>query len=362
MVSEVPDFYYAVGQGAKQKVLDFLKQNKWGLCDPYCFQTRGSFSTFFAYRLFGDGVARVSELLQKRKETLPRGENIGIEQIYEHCWGKNRFRKLFIDYEIEEAWYQKNRTVEQIETMARSFPRWMFLRLRDMGFIDSTTEVRVVVKDKCRDLPKGRKISFHFIFNIVATSLHHELVCERIFSKYAPVKKSITQDKIIPMDFYDDCAVGVDLQTLKGERGYSTPYSKKQVADPDCVVSHKEIHTLGEVKRIDLSTITNRSNVIYLASYTCPDPDTVIYAANVLRSSLTLVRLPPGLAPGSSLQWAIMFSPPQRSYNSQAPPLYTPLILFLKIAPGTCTRFISLVGNCWPPQRPIIGLVLSIFI
>lgn len=297
-----------MGQGAKQKVLDAIHQGKWGLCDPYCFQTRGSYSTFFAYRTFDEGVARVSELLKKRKETLPRGEDIKIEQIYEHCWGKTRFRKLFIDYELEEAWYGGHRTAAEIEAMARKFPRWLYTRLRDLSFIDATTEVRTVVKDKCRDLNGGgRKISFHFVFNIVGTSAHHEWVCEKLFARYAAVKKSITQDKKVPTDFYDDCAVGVDLQTLKGERGYSTPYSKKREGDPDCTVSHRELHGPSETVVKSLSEITERRTVIYLASYTCPDPDTVTYAQHVLRACGELVSvckfclssLPPGLEPGS---------------------------------------------------------------
>lgn len=281
-----------MGDGAKKTVLSLLDQDKWGLCDPYCFQTRGKCSTFFAYRRFEDGLAKVSDLLRRRRETLPRGENIHIEQVYEHCWGKDRFRKLFIDYEVEEAWYQGNRTAKQIELMARTFPRWLYMKLRDLKFVDADTEVRVVVKDKCRDLPSGRKVSFHFIFNVLATSTQHEWVCHRIFSRYAVVKKSITQDKVIPSEFYDDCAVGVDLQTLKGERGYSTPYSKKKEEDPDCVVRHREFHTIDGAYNKDLESVKDRGMVLYLASYTCPDPDTVTYSPVVLRDSEELVSAP----------------------------------------------------------------------
>ncbi len=62
-------------------MLNHLAQDKWGACSPYCFQTRGTSSTFFAYRTFTEGVTRVSELLAARAGTLPRGETIGVEQV-----------------------------------------------------------------------------------------------------------------------------------------------------------------------------------------------------------------------------------------------------------------------------------------
>lgn len=299
--NDTPDFYYSVGDGSKAVILNLLSQDKWGLCDPYCFQTRGKGSAFFAFRRFDEGLSKVSDLLSKRRCTLERGENIHIEQVYEHCWGKDRFRKLLIDYEVEEEWYGGNRTAAQIELNAKTFPRWLFMKLRDMKFIDQDTEVRVVVKDKCRNLPAGRKISFHFIFNILGTSTQHEWVCQQIFSRYAVVKKSIKQDKVIPQNFFDDCAVGVDLQTLKGERGYSTPYSKKRAEDPDCVVGRREIHTGEGAHNVDLSRFTRREVVLYMASYTCPDPDTVTYSQLVIRDSAAQVILPPGLEPGHPL-------------------------------------------------------------
>jgi len=191
----------------------------------------------------------------------------------------------------------------QLEEMARKFPRWFYTRLRDLSIIDDYSKLRVVVKNKCRGTEKGRKVSFHFIFNLVGTSTSHEFVCEKLFSKYAAVKKSILQDKQVPVDFYDDCAVGVDLQTLKGERGYSTPYSKKRDTDPDPTVTHREVHDTAGVEVVDLSRYAaNRCKVIYLASYTCPDPDTVTYAQHVLRKAVEVTSVSHFLnesAPGS---------------------------------------------------------------
>lgn len=162
------NFVMDCGSGGKERAILKARQSQWPRpYQSFCFQTRGKInSAFFIYQCWQDGIRKILELLESQVCAVPFGKDIHVGQIYEHCWGEQRLARLLIDWEVETPWLGGRRTADEVRQTAEAFPAWFAGQLARAGALDPAERVRCTVKDKSRAIEGGRKVSFHFIFNI----------------------------------------------------------------------------------------------------------------------------------------------------------------------------------------------------
>lgn len=239
-----------------------------------------------------DGLHKVFDILSTGSV-----EDTPVSQIYEHCWGDSRLSRLLIDWEIETPWFCDLRTPEQIQAAAEKFPHWFVSELIRIGALASDARVRCVVKDKSRPLKSGRKVSYHFVFDIAGIPKgSHQRACARVFERISPMLRDVHKNKnfaLLPQEHLDKPWIGVDWRTMSGSQGFSVPGSCKNASDPYPSVPYWLYVTKDGQQRTDfpwkdqnhsVSDLGRKAflQVLYHASYTPPSAGAVSYTAEFL--------------------------------------------------------------------------------
>lgn len=243
---------------------------------------------------------------------------------------------MLIDFELEEHKIAGRFTKEQAEKMACDFPRsalalparstsrwhsnpsrgrWFVDRLRDIGAVSKTAEVRAVVKNKSRQTDKGYKVSYHFVFNLIGT--YADQHCPAARGAIQPWKDKlelIRSTRSFACLDAEDLKLpvwGVDFGVLHGSQGFSTLLSRKTSADPlpsvdyyvrvmnppyvprfadepgDSVLEKQRYPWAHTSKPADALESKHMLAALYTACYTPPTADSVEYLEGFSRSTVS---------------------------------------------------------------------------
>lgn len=288
------NFIVTMNKGGKAEILKKYAEIDWPKpCEPYCMQTMGSTGgvLFFMFQSWRDALIMQKDLLEIGGY-IYQGDDIDIEQVYEHQWAGPRTVSLMIDWEIMLSQYGGRKTLEQVEAISLKFPEWLVGRLKKNKVLPPDCTVECVVKNKSRAKGKDYKISKHFLFNIRAVTLtgHFQALSKAIEPFVLRIKEFHTSKTLahIPNEDLDNPVWGWDNRLLRGQNGIGTLFGRKKgevdaplpsldfllQISPDGESTPKKFSWNGEV----LDTKHPKAlSALYRCSFSVPQLDFITY-------------------------------------------------------------------------------------
>ena len=167
------------------------KSEKWGIHNPFFFQTTGkSFkeSIFFIFRTWPDGVRRLLEMLNAGfymfSDSKHPQRQVNVCYAIEHVLDESTIFSAIIDCDQKLSRFSGRVNEEQLKENMLRLPEALSNKLVGSEMLDEETFVESLVKDRCRQIKdkEGKsdmKMSFHFATNLTAQKRHHQFAFSR---------------------------------------------------------------------------------------------------------------------------------------------------------------------------------------
>ena len=312
----IQEYYRLIGNARRTSCVR-SRFNLLGALMPFSFQIMGSvyslkqekavmIACFFMYATPEEGMRRIVQLFKDNyRFDTPWCETNYYQQIIEQRFGgresqhgamDNRLSYLIVDWEVLQSKMGDRLAHDEVQARMREAPLWFYRQILEAKFVDPTTTVRILLKNKSRcvkdkDGNSDYKHSAHLIFNLMGLTTELAHLCAVLARPFEPrlalCKESFDalKDAELQLPWF-----AVDWKALGGNTGFSCPLSKKKVDEPLPVLERYYVFRNGErlpdVLPAESAPTDEEGYYRYIAASLCTVPriDTAPFAVHLMAS------------------------------------------------------------------------------